>query len=301
MKRFGIKILIFVAVFLVLDKAFILVRNSASKYEVDRRLEEVISGELNTDILVIGSSRGARNIIASEITKQTKYSAYNLSYPGSDISFHSFLLEKVLEHNDKPQKVLLVLDSPQELLENSGIGFRFDRLYPLVNYPEIRDELVKRGEKNYWLSQILILHQLNKSNFDFSQRKFTELDTIQECGSMPISFQKKGMEFKWEDKSKYNKKLEKESKIKEFKRIQDICISNDIELILVIPPNYSPANEKFLARINELKYDSVQLFHYNTQDERYKNSDYFYDDTHLMKNGAGIFTQEIIQYINEKK
>ena len=94
--------------------------------------------------MVFGSSRGARNIIASQIEDSLSIEAYNLSYPGSDITFHEFMLRSVLKFNKKPKIVLLVIDDPARVLPDEIIKFRLDRLYPLSKYDYINEELMSK-------------------------------------------------------------------------------------------------------------------------------------------------------------
>jgi hypothetical protein len=66
--------------------------------------------------------------------------------------------------NKKPNLLILAVDNPAELEETPSIRFRFDRLYPLVKYPEIRNTLIEKGEKNKILSELFVIHQLSISN-----------------------------------------------------------------------------------------------------------------------------------------
>jgi len=179
MKRFALKLLLFAGLFLAFDKIFILVANSSAEAEVDKRLEYLVKGEINKDIIVIGSSRGARGIIASQIERETGLSAYNLCYPGSNVEFHEFLIRTLIEFNDPPSLILLVVDDNTEFFYDSTITFRKDRLYPLVKYPWIREELIALGDKDRFFSKFLVLHQLNKANFDLRTKTFTPLYTTQ--------------------------------------------------------------------------------------------------------------------------
>src|SRR5262245_26022988 len=70
LKIFWIRIFIFSLCFFALDKLFVFQRNRISSLEVDTRLENIVSGQMNKDVLIFGSSRGARNIIASQITSE---------------------------------------------------------------------------------------------------------------------------------------------------------------------------------------------------------------------------------------
>ena len=186
MKRFIVKLAVFCLIFFVFDKLFIPLKNYSPILESDNRLELLMDGKINKDIIIIGSSRGARDIIASQIERETGQTAYNLSYDVSALVFHEFILRSLVKFNKAPKKILLVIDDESELLLDKPTKFRLDRLYPLVKYSHIQDELIDRGEKNKYLSALFVLHQLNRSNFNLRKRKFLPVDTIMACGSMPL-------------------------------------------------------------------------------------------------------------------
>jgi len=88
MKGLIIKLLFFLVLFLAFDKIFILVANRSANAEADKRLELLLNGRINKDLIIAGSSRGSRDIIASRIEEMTGLSSYNLFYPGSNVVFH---------------------------------------------------------------------------------------------------------------------------------------------------------------------------------------------------------------------
>lgn len=277
-----------------------MVRNYSPSKEIDKRLEKIITGKINADIVIFGSSRGARNVLAENIYKETGISCYNLSYPGSDIDFHDFLLSELLDNkNRKPKVVILVVDDPDEFLSNTSIHFRLDRLYPLVKYNKIRNKLVELGEKNNVLSILSITHQLNKSNFDFRQKHFTELDSLLPLGSMPISFQRKNYEFVFTKPTSYPLNKEMIFKRNKFIHFVNNCKNNNISLIIAFPPNFGVANKGFEKRIYDLSNNkNVYYLSYNKQDERYRKMEFYFDHGHLNIKGAEIFTGELISFLN---
>ena len=107
MKRFLIRFSAFILCFFIVDKAFILVRDSSPEREVDKRLEYILNGKIQSDLIIMGSSRGARSLIAKQITDSTGRSAYNLAFPGSDITFHEYVLRLLLETkgNKRPSTI----------------------------------------------------------------------------------------------------------------------------------------------------------------------------------------------------
>ncbi len=299
MKKFIKNLLLFGVLFFFFDKIFIVFLAISPTKEIDKRLESVLNGKLNKEIIVLGSSRGARNIIASEIEKKTGHSAYNLSYPGSDIEFHEFIIRSLVKYNKTPKAVILSLDYPMAFLPDSILNFRLDRMYPLVKYNYINDELVARGEKNKLMSYLFALHRMNKSNIDIRQKKFSALDTIFPDGSMPISFQRHDED--WSPSAtlyKYNKKNELKVKLECFKKIRAICKEKNIKLILVLPPFFDTMDPKFKERVLQLSENNSDFFEFNHQNPIYKSKDYYYDRTHLNNKGAKIFSNELADYLN---
>ena len=302
MKKFIKNILIFGLIFFVLDKVFIFFIAISPEKEVDKRLELLVNGKINKEIIILGSSRGARNIIASEIEKKTGHSAYNLAYPGSDIEFHEFIVRTLLKFNKPPKIILLSVDYPTAFLRDSILNFRLERLYPLVKYDYINDELAARDEKSKIMSNLFALSRMNKTNFDIRQKQFTALDTLYADGSMPISFQKEGED--WTPSaatSKYDSKKELKAKLSCFKKIIAMCKEKNVQLILITPPLFDPMDGAFKERLKQLTKNEIPFFDYNNQNPIYKNKDYFYDRTHLNRKGAMIFTDEIVNYLKPIK
>ncbi|MEO8768979.1 MAG: hypothetical protein ABI402_02805 [Ferruginibacter sp.] len=299
MKKFLISALIFFVGFFIIDKALIFLRNYSPTTEVDKRLEWIITGKINSNILIYGSSRGARDVIASQIADSLKTSAYNLSYPGSGVEFHEFLLEQTLKNgNKKPELVILVIDDPTEILPNGLIHFRLDRLYPLVKYPVIRDQLIARDGKNEFLSKFFIVSQLGISNFDITQKHFKNIDTLLADGSMPISYQDSRFNGQYNNTtSYYNIKEEVPTNLKSFMHILQMCKDNNIKLLITSTPNCFKSTIGFNERIKALSKDYGPFYMADTSKPYVKDGSYYFDDVHLRTPGAHIFTSELIDYI----
>jgi hypothetical protein len=304
MKSFILKSLLFFAIFFGLEKSLILLRNSAPGRELDKRLENILKGEINADVIILGSSRGARDIMASNIADSLNTTAYNLSYPGSDISFHEYLLEKLVKFNNKkPKLVILAADDPVELILNNTIYFRLDRLYPLVKYEDVRKTLIEKGEKDKILSNLFIIHQLGMANFDIRKKHFSPLDTLHADGSMPISFRSKKFTAAYNSKYKaYDATIEDSNKIKSFTNFLKICKDNNIKLVLALAPNFGNPSLGFKQRMEwYVKSPQNHVMLYDTSNAIYKNENYFYDAGHLTKAGADIFTAEVIDYVKKNQ
>jgi hypothetical protein len=302
MKKFTLSLILFSLLFLAYDKGFLIIADLSAKAEIDKRLEDLINGRINKDIIIVGSSTGSRDIIAGQLEAATDLSVFNLCYPGSNVEFHEFIVRTLAEFNRPPKLLILAVDDEKELLADPTTTFRNDRMYPLVKYKYIRDELVNRGEKDWFFSRFLVLYQLNKSNFDLRKKKFTPLDTILDCGSMPISWQREGREWIYETEEKpYQQENELPEKVLAFKRIIETCELNNIRILVVFPPVFKKHSLSFERRIRQLAGNKTYYYVYDTDNPIYSQMKYYYDETHLLQNGAGVFTDEIAVYIDSVK
>lgn len=294
------KVVIFGLLFFLFDKLYIPLMYIISEKEIDNRLEYLLEGKINKELVVVGSSRGARNIIAEVLQDSTKLSAYNLSYPGSDIIYHEFIIRTLLKFNNKTKVIVLTVDNPQTFVPDSILTFRLDRLYPLVKYDYINQELINKGEKNRLISKLFVSYRISHEKLNINQKKFNSIDTIFENGSMPISFQKKNEN--WEKRHQqyeYNKNIEVKEKLEAFNNIKSLCSKNNIKLIIVSPPNYGYNDVNFSNRIKLLIDDTKQVsyYSYNKNNPIYYYREYYYDINHLKRNGAEIFTTELADFI----
>jgi hypothetical protein len=269
----------------------------SASLEKDKRLEQVINGEINKDIIVLGSSRGARDVIACQIEDSLHRSAFNLSYPGSDVEFHEFVLRSLLKFNKAPKVVMLVVDYDAEFYPSTSLRFRLDRMYPLVKYDYIYKEMIAKGEINPYLSRILVLSRINNANLSLTPKNFTAMDSIKGCGSMPISFQKKGGNFEFSENRDYELKKELPYKLESFRKIQKLCSAYGIKLYLLYGPNFGNYSSLFENRIKELASPGNSFYAYDTLNPIYKDRSYYFDVTHLQTKGAEIYTNELINLL----
>lgn len=218
MKKFLIKAFIFSIILIVTDLIVRQYINQLPRFEVDDRLEKVLEGKINSDIIITGSSIGARGVLAEKITNETQYSAYNLAYPGSDITFHEFILKTYLTKNTPPEKIILTVD---EVIfkEDRSLKFRLERCYPLLKYKAIKKILAEKEQKNMWLAKYSSLYMINRTMLQFSKKQHTKYDTIWDNGSMPLTFQKKVITHELKQSKQYSISNEVEGKLKAFKNI----------------------------------------------------------------------------------
>ena len=305
MCRFLRQLLLFAALVWAADKAVMLpVRtwSKAPELETDRRLEWVLTNRIRANVLVLGSSRGARDVYAGILSDSLGVPVYNLSYPGSDIAFHAFVLEQALTHlKPTPRLALLVLDDPTALLPDTNTSFRTDRLYPLVRYAPVRRALEERGEKSRWLSQLLVAHQLTRAVLMPRPKILNPLDTIQPCGSMILQ----GVNPAWspgaavEAATSYDTAAERLEKQRAWATIDEACSRHGTKLALLLPPNFGPPTPGFADRMYAMAGPDTPILQADTVRGALQAPALYYDNGHLNAAGAVLYTRLLADQVRK--
>lgn len=303
MKKFIIKCSVFILVFFLLDKAFVVFRNLSAKHDFDKRLELVLNGKVNKDLLIFGSSRADSNIATWMLQDSLNIEAYNLSYRGATISFQEFVLKQLIVNNNKPKYIIKLLDNDFELMHQDYDGhvrsFRIDRLTPLIKYSEIRNELINKGEKNKVFSKLFVLHQLSKSNL-YNSKPPKLNDTILEFGAKPNNRHIEDLKWTYKNARVYNKSLEIPDEIESFLNFQKICAEHDIKLILATSPVFYSMDDGWLERMEELILPTATLYIHNKEDKQYLNPENYFNYSHLNRDGALVYTKELIDFLKQE-
>lgn len=297
MKHFIKKILLFGLIFFVIDKTAYFVLVKTSKLQSDKKLEKIISGDMNQELLILGSSRGIGNLIGEQLEQETGRTTYNLSYRGSDITFQAYILTTYLKHNRAPKDLILVIDNPSLLAKRSTLGFRYDRLYPLAHHNSINNKLIDLG-KHSIASTIFYTLRLHSKQLKFNEVKTSNDWAIDDYGSQIVY----GRSPHFEENRKqvhttYNEK-ESTDKIEALTSIQNICKERGVRIHYIFPPNLGIFNTGFLERFKKTISADEQIVIYDRQKPTYTDEAYFYDVSHLNAKGARVFTTEISNYLN---
>lgn len=296
MKRFLLHIALFVLLFLIIDQLFYVFIAHAPKKEDDQRLQYVLDGQMNKDVIILGSSRGANNIIAKQLEDSTGWSTYNLSYRGSNIEFQEFLLKTLLKYNQPPKYLCLVIDNSSEFKTVATLNFRYDRLFPLKNYVYINDYLVLHHKQNA-LSKYLNLARVKRKDFIWSPKPVLPINVLTSHGSKINALDADSTLVYKRDIKTYDTAEEEQAKLNAFKSIQQICEAKGIHLIYVFPPNFVAFNTSFYKRFKEIDVDTNDVMIYNQKELKYQDYKYFRDESHLNKLGAEVFTKELSDFI----
>lgn len=289
--------LVFFLFFFVLDKLFYYKIQALPNREFDKRLEWILEGKMNKEILIFGSSRAQHNLYSDIIQDSLKKTTFNLGYRGCNIDFQLFLLKSVLKHNKKPEIIILTVDDDREFVTEKTLQFRYDKLYPLVKYQEITNELIFRKEISPFAVG-LFSARIGWEQF-LTPKPLTKYEKWTKAGTVLLDFTAVDFDKKIKQNKKYKRELELSERLASFAAFQEICKSENIKLYVLVPPNFAVQNKEFVNRVNSLLIDKkTELFSENQQS--FQDSSYFSDRSHLNKKGAIEYTNQIIKKLKVK-
>jgi len=300
-KKFIFRFSLFIAIIFIIDFAFSLVLSHyAIQWQYDKRIERILTHQEKAKVIIMGSSRSFNSVMGEIIHKETKTSTYNYGYPGANIDFQETFLRLMLNNEVKPKLIILTLDEYQEFFADPFVEFRSDYIYPWAKYPDIRD-IINEREKYQSLSKSYIYKKCNFGKL-YQTKGAPYYPLINDFGPLPRN--DRSLTY---DTLKYSAfkayKVENENKYlrDKFLSFIDICRSNDINLLLVNPPNYYLTDNIFNNRIKELIKTKKKVWFYSNPDKKYQDKKWFFDRFHLNTSGAEMYTKELVEYINKNQ
>ncbi|MFC3880911.1 hypothetical protein ACFOSV_12015 [Algoriphagus namhaensis] len=303
MKKFLLKFVLtfsFLVIALFLMDFLIVEGLKTSNYREITKWNDVVSGKVETDVLIVGSSRALVHFDCELFEKIVGTSCYNLGFNGTNLTQQIKMLQLFLRKNNSPKKIIWSLD--YHMFENREQFFGFDQLIPFMAEKEIKELVQMNNIDEPWLYNFPV------ARFSFNRKmKLVGLNNL-------LGFYKNGRPlikgFIGEDKGwdgefelirakakeQLYYKVDQESK-KSFLEIIDFIQSQDIEIEFVISPIYYELNE-FAENEDEIKkefrtlaetYD-IKLYDFS-EDEIGRDRQYFYNSLHLNLKGVSKFNQ----------
>ncbi|PLX09014.1 MAG: hypothetical protein C0596_04235 [Marinilabiliales bacterium] len=312
MKKFLIKILLFVLPILLIAiplDFFIsknLKKSTTHAYGEYLVWNDIYSGQIDADIAIYGSSRSWVHISPEILEDSLNMSAYNFGIDALNFKFQYFRHQQLLKYNKKPKMIIV-----------SGDIFSFEKEEEFYNHEQILPYML--WNKDYYKNR-KIFNGYNTLDFIIPLIRYTG-KTQELIHAFKLSANIKnphpmrikgymGMQRTWNSDLEKAKKEHGSLKIKIDQDLLNLfdkflieCKNNDIEVILVYSPEYIEG-QTFIENRDEImnlwegfseKHNILYLDY--TQDSMCYNRDYFYNATHLNKNGSEIFSAKLAEDI----
>jgi hypothetical protein len=268
-----------------------------SDYEDITTWSKVLAGDLEEEIVILGSSRAYRHIDPFYLEGNLNMPAIILGNSDAKIDFSTFALELFLLKNPKPKLILWVLDF--DSFEQSNEIQDYQKFLPFVNEGLVKDFLIN----NKLISEMELILPLARYAhwtrlkweglyFGNSQsEKWTK-------GFYPVTA---SWDQKLDDKFRQNFNsvdfIFNEKSVDFFKNYLKKLTSMNVKVVLILPPYLLKGSKQYknqdqiLTRINLLAESEQAYFLDYGTNTRINSEAYFYDFYHMNLEGVNLFNQ----------
>lgn len=264
-------------------------------------MNRVDRGEVNTDIIVLGSSRAALHYDPDVLKDLTGLSAFNLGRIGSRSEVYSGILGQYLHHNRPPR--LIILNADYNSCDSSTDLYDPVQFTPYLNDQALFDALRKRHPR-IWLMRYLPLYGYISDDVEFHH----DLGIRALLGWQFWENYRNGFEAidaKFDDR-----RAGPEINHKEFVYSRDdagcatfaeslvVAKSMGIPVVVVFSPIYSGLSRRVRDREGLLAYlaqvanaDGAEFWDFSDVSPIANDQFYFADSFHMNRHGADAFSQ----------
>lgn len=263
---------------------------------------DLYGGKINSDVVVYGSSRAVVHFDPSILEDSVGLSCYNLGVDGHNFWLQYFRHTELLKYNKKPKVILLSLDATT--LSDRGNLFNAEQFLPYMFFDEsIKDFNVSYNYFSIWDFRIPLVRYFGNDRAIFHSLK---LLVVQQPDSLERMKGFNGQDLNWntdllvaqQKLSVYKVNIDEDA-VNLFKGFLTECHNSGIGIVFVFSPQYIEGQE-FIQN-----YDSIMTM-YNLLSMKYKipflnysadtmsfSKKYFYNSTHLNKEGAELFSRKL--------
>lgn len=294
-----LKILIFILIFFILDFAvgsilrhYYFKQKSGSLYQTTFAIEET-----EADLLIFGTSKANHSYNPKIFSDRLNISVYNGGRDGGSIFYDYALLKSILKRYSPK---VIILDVSWEFESKQNAYDRLSMLLPYYkNHPEMRSIIEHKShyEKIKMLSKVYpynsMIFSILAGNLEYNKSRIKDLS-----GFVPLSKV-------WKEEIrivKYPEYKLDSIKINYFKSFIEKCISSGVKIYIVVSPDYMKLakmeQSNIIVREIAKKYN-VAFYDYSRDTLFLNNAKYFADQTHLNNDGATVFTNRLIDEVEQ--
>lgn len=256
--------------------------------------------EVETPIVIVGSSRASHHYVTSMIEDSLYKPAYNIGRDGCFFNYNLCVINSILDRY-----------SPELIIwENSNDAFNYEArdpietLYPYYKKNKFITQLIKKQEKtNIRLCLTSNLYRYNSNIHKIIIRyilKDTTFDNNK--GYLPLTPKHNNQLIlhKNEDTLISNTNY---SKLKMLEALLIKAKEKNVKIVMVDSPKYIISQKTHASQIVKNLIDSCNMVYIdNTNlDEFLQNPEYFNDRTHLNQLGANYYTRFFINQLKSLK
>ncbi len=298
-KKRVLRYLLFLIMLVVADRIIGETISMLAKKQIrDNRIGLLIENKIPAQIYILGSSRALNNYSPEVITGITGKTCYNLGVSGSNIIYHESILDLILTNENKPETIIYNIDDYGTLFFTENIIFRKDVLYPYIENDLINKKVSAVLDRNVTATQICDTYRQNinfinalkhlaygREEADYKTTNFdimgSNLLVNRPEDKIPVFGQRNYV---------LPTHIPDTALAGAFYRIQEKCLTNNIRLILILPPLYTTPSAFFRQ---EIKKRGIPGVHWLDFTHQMQQAGYFFNSDHMNKTGALLFSEKI--------
>ena len=293
MKKFLIKVITFFALLAILDYATGRVLDYLSVHAKGgmTQRDNYICEELETDILLCGSSRCVHHYNPRIISDSLGLSCYNSGQNGNGIILLYGRLQMIKSHYI-PKLIIYDINPSFDLLLGEDNHKYLTWLKPHY-YRKGISEIFQSVDKTEKYKMLSSMYRYNSHFLELAIDYFHPIINVDNNGFVPIA--------KEMDKSKIKKRNDITKTKYEFDPLKLDYLNKyvdevDNKLIFVVSPIWYGMDTAQLQPLMDLcKRRNIRLLDYSNNPKYVHNNIYFKDGTHLNARGADEFTKDLIK------
>lgn len=247
------------------------------------------------DVVIIGSSVALNSTVSSTLEDSLGMSVWNGASNGQTLPYFETILDCLFRHH-KPKVVLLGFRNDE--LKYQTKGSRYGILAPYYNKGfELLDSYMEEGT---WVNKVMLQSNLYRYNTIWIRiilYMFIQPGEKGENGfiakSIPPFFP---VLLKKEDDPGITEKGKNE-----FLKIVHMCRDNGVYVIVYFPPGYEEYANHRCKAVEETKKicmeNDIPVYDVFQDSLFLQHSEWFYDNKHLNRDGALIFSRQFARYL----
>lgn len=256
--------------------------------------------EVNTPVVIVGSSRAAHHYVTQMVEDSLGMPAYNVGRDGCFFSYNYCVINSIL---DRYSPELLIWENGREYLSGDDTD-PLETLYPYYDKNQWATDFIE--EELSWSEHVRLLSKVYRYNsvihrvvIRYVTRHRFKDGTVKGYLPLPQRHLQEALTIMTEPKE--NDKLN-QYKVEHFRSILARAKEKGVKMVVVDSPKYRIRSEKSLSgdMMKKLCQDYGMVYLDNSQLSYFlEKSELFNDATHMNDNGAGIYTKMFIGQIKD--
>lgn len=298
MKKFSLKLLIIAIALFVVDwvTGSVLERMYFNQTKSDYGFTTKALDIQTSDVVILGSSRAQHHYNPSIISDSFgSLTVYNAGRNGHFLVYQTAVLKMMLDRYT-PNVVILDL-TPYDLTDNNG-DTDYDKLSSLLPYSNHMsyNEILRMRS---WYEPIKAISKTYRYNSTFFKLLHPGSSDYQDNGYEPLYGSLQGAN-KLKETINDTYPLS-DKKIRELKRMIELCDDNKIKFVVLTSPYYANYPETpTMKYVAALAKEKGFVYHSWMNTKQYDNPELYHTPDHLNAEGADIFSREVVSYLMSK-